>query len=77
MPIKEEPVRIEFQYEQEDAKTSDGIFNVEYFSETQDGKEKKYVKVTTISVSLIDGRAITTVTRGDCLYIRQSNWPLS
>lgn len=46
MPIKEEPVRIEFQYEQEDANTSDGIFNVEYFAETQDGKEKKYVKVT-------------------------------
>lgn len=46
MPIKEEPVRIEFQYEQEDANTSDGVFNIEYFSETEDGKEKKYVKVT-------------------------------
>jgi len=46
MPIKEEPVRIEFQYEQEDAQTSDGVFNVEYFAETEDGKEKKYVKIT-------------------------------
>ena len=46
MPIKEEPVRIEFQYEQEDAMTSDGVFNVEYYSETIDGKEKKYVRVT-------------------------------
>lgn len=46
MPIKEEPVRIEFQYEQEDAGTSDGVFSVEYFSETEDGKEKKYVRVT-------------------------------
>ncbi len=46
MPIKEEPVRIEFQYEQEDAVTSDGVFNVEYFSEKDGGKEKKYVRVT-------------------------------
>lgn len=46
MPIKEEPVRIEFQYEQEDAQTSDGMFNVEYYSETEDGKEKKYVRLT-------------------------------
>lgn len=46
MPIKEEPVRIEFQYEQEDAQSSDGVFNVEYFAETEGGKEKKYVKIT-------------------------------
>ena len=46
MPIKEEPVRIEFQYEQEDENTSAGVFNVEYFAETEDEKEKKYVRVT-------------------------------
>jgi hypothetical protein len=46
MPIKEEPVRIEFQYEQEGGVTSDGVFDVEYFSEMNDGKEKKYVRVT-------------------------------
>ena len=46
MPIKEEPVRIEFQYEQEDAQTSDGVCNVEYYSETIDGKEKKYLNIT-------------------------------
>jgi len=46
MPIKEEPVRIEFQYEQEDTKGDDGVFNVEYYSETVDGKEKKYLNIT-------------------------------
>ena len=46
MPIKEEPVRIEFQYEQKDAKTSDGTFNVEYFSEKDGEEEKKYLNIT-------------------------------
>lgn len=46
MPIKEEPVRIEFQYEKEDTNDSDSVFNVEYFSEKEDGKDAKYVKLT-------------------------------
>jgi len=47
MPIKEEPVRIEFQYEQKDAQTSDGTFSVEYFSEKDgDGKEIKCLSIT-------------------------------
>lgn len=45
MPIKEEPVRIEFQYEQKDAQTSDGTFDVEYFSEKDGEDEKKYLKI--------------------------------
>lgn len=45
MPIKEEPIKIEFQYEQEDAKTSDGTLDVEYFSEMNEGEEKKYLRV--------------------------------
>jgi hypothetical protein len=44
MPIKEEPIRIEFQYEQEGIET--GKFNVEYFSEMEDNKEKKYLRIT-------------------------------
>jgi len=44
MPIKEEPIRIEFQYEQEDAGAEK--FNVEYFSETVEDKEKKYLRIT-------------------------------
>ena len=46
MPIKEEPVRIEFQYEQQNAKDDDRLFFVEYFSETINKEEKKYVRVT-------------------------------
>jgi hypothetical protein len=44
MPIKEEPIRIEFQYEQEG--TENAKFNVEYFSEMEEDKEKKYLRVS-------------------------------
>ena len=52
MPIKEEPIRIEFQYEKENAKTSDdeltsdGAFDVAYYTVTDEGDEKKYVRLT-------------------------------
>lgn len=46
MPIKEEPVRIEFQYERKDAVGSEGTFNVEYFSDKDGEVEKKYLSIT-------------------------------
>lgn len=46
MPIKEEPVRIEFQYEPDDAASSDSVFNIEYFVQKVEGDEKKFLKIS-------------------------------
>jgi len=46
MPIREEPVRIEFQYERKDTDTGVGTFKVEYFLEKDGDEEKKYLNVT-------------------------------
>jgi hypothetical protein len=45
MPIKEEPVRIEFQYEPEDAQGATEMLKIEYFSEMRGDNEKKYLSI--------------------------------
>lgn len=47
MPIKEEPVRIKFQYDNDDVNKE--TFNIEYFSEKRGDQEKKFLKITPVN----------------------------